>query len=82
MATTEKQNVKLINITTTTTLIDLNTIAILNNSEDALTISVDGGTNEISLVNGQSLSLESSAGFTLPDIELSGSNMNAQVVTT
>ena len=82
MATTEKQNVKLTNITTPTTLTDLNTIAILNNSDDALTISVDGGTNEISLVNGQSLSLESSVGFTLPDIELSGSNMNAQLVTT
>lgn len=82
MATIEKQNMKLVNVTTQTTFTGLNTIAILNNSDDGLTISVDGGTNEVTLTTGQSLSLESSAGFTLPDILLDGTNMDAQVVTT
>tara|TARA_R110000803_G_scaffold110211_1_gene178594 strand:- start:295 stop:543 length:249 start_codon:yes stop_codon:yes gene_type:complete len=68
--------------TSPTSLLALNTFSVFNSSADALLVSVDGGTNTISLSTNQSLSLESATGFILPTIILSGTNIEAQVVTS
>lgn len=75
------QNVQVLTITTSpTTISGANTISILNGSANALTISADGGTNTISLTQGQSVSMSASTGFVLPDIRLTGTGMSAQII--
>jgi hypothetical protein len=68
--------------TSPTTLSGLNTFSVLNGSSLPLSISVDGGTNSVTLTQGQTLSLSSNTGFVLPDIILSGAGMSAEVITT
>ena len=75
------QSVQVKTLTTSpSTISNANTISILNGSANALTISLDGGTNSISLASGQSLSMSASTGFVLPDIIFSGTAMSAEVI--
>lgn len=79
----EIQRVVVQTITTSpTTLIGLNTFSVLNGSSLPLSISVDGGTNSVTLTQGQTLMLSANTGFVLPDIRLSGAGMSAEVITT
>ena len=76
------QQVQIKTITTSpTTLSGLNTLSVLNgSSSNSLTIGVDGSGETITLTSGQTLTLNASAGFTLPDIVISGTTLLAQVV--
>ena len=66
-----------------TTLSNLNNITILNGSStDALTLQVSGSSESISLASGQTLTLNASTGFSLPDLTLSGTGLTANVVTS
>jgi hypothetical protein len=77
------QSIGIKTITTSpTTLIGLNTFSVLNGSSLPLSISVDGGTNSVTLTQGQTLMLSANTGFILPDIILSGAGMSAEVITT
>lgn len=77
-----EQNITITSITTSpTTLSGLNTLSVLNGStSDSLTIGVDGSGNTITLTSGQTLTLNASTGFSLPDIVISGTGLTAQVV--
>ena len=79
-----EQNITIQTITTSpTTLSNLNSITILNGSaSDSLTLAVSGSSENISLGSGQTLTLNASTGFTLPDLTLSGSGLTAYVVTS
>tara|TARA_Y100001937_G_scaffold114117_2_gene163516 strand:+ start:8704 stop:8949 length:246 start_codon:yes stop_codon:yes gene_type:complete len=79
-----EQNITIQTITTSpTTLSNLNSITILNGSaSDSLTLAVSGSSENISLGSGQTLTLNASTGFTLPDLTLSGSGLTANVVTS
>jgi len=79
-----EQNITIQTISTSpTTLSGLNSITILNGSAtDSITLAVDGSANSISLGSGQTLTLNASTGFTLPDLTLSGSGLTANVVTS
>ena len=66
--------------TSPTILENLNTFSVINQSNDPLSISTNGGVSEISLTTGQTLMISANVGFVLPPITMSGSNMNAQVV--
>ena len=79
-----EQNITIQTISTSpTTLSNLNSITILNGSaSDGITLAVSGSSNNISLGSGQTLTLNASTGFTLPDITLSGSGLTANVVTS
>ena len=61
---------------------NLNSFSVLNNSAEILSVSADGGNNFVDLNTGQTMSLQASTGFVLPDIVLSGTNINAQVIYT
>jgi len=78
------QNVNLINLTTSRSFTNLNTISILNSSADALEIiNVDAGGTSIFLSQGESVTLSASTGFVLPEIELnSAGTIDCQVITT
>ena len=79
-----EQNITIQTITTSpTTLSNLNSITILNGSaSDSLTLAVSGSSENISLGNRQTLTLNASTGYTLPDLTLSGSGLTANVVTS
>ena len=79
-----EQNITIQTITTSpTTLSNLNSITILNcSASDSLTLAVSGSSENISLGSGQTLTLNASTGFTLPDLTLSGSGLTANVVTS
>ena len=79
-----EQNITIQTISTSpTTLSGLNSITILNGSaSDSLTLAVSGSANNISLGSGQTLTLNASTGFTLPDLTLSGSGLTANIVTS
>jgi hypothetical protein len=66
--------------TSPTILEDLNTFSVINQSNDVLYISTNGGVTEITLSSGQSLMLSSNVGFVLPPIQMTGTNMNASVI--
>lgn len=67
--------------TSPTRLSGLKTIAILNGSaSDDLTIQVSGSADSITLGSGQTLNLNASTGFVLPDIDISGTGLTAEVV--
>ena len=66
--------------TSPTTLSNLNTFSVINQSNDVLFISTNGGVTSISLTTGQTLMISSNVGFVLPPILMTGSNMNAQVI--
>ena len=78
----EKQTLEAITLTSATTLTSLNTFSVVNNSSDGLVISVDNNINSVTLLKGQSLNLSSGAGFELPNISISGSNIDALLITS
>ena len=66
-----------------TTLSGLNSIMILNGSDtNPLRLIISGATEHIDLTSGQTLTLTAYAGFTLPDLELSGVELTANIVKT
>lgn len=72
-------------ITKSITLSKINNILILNGSAtDSLTLAVEGSKESISLAVGQTLTLNASTGFVLPDLSISGTgdNLIANVVST
>ena len=79
-----EQNITIQTITTSpTTLSGINSITILNgSSSDSLTLAVSGSATNVSLASGQTLTLNASTGFTLPDLTLTGSGLTANVVTS
>ena len=79
-----EQNITIQTITTSpTTLSNLNSITILNGSStNSLTLAVSGSANNVSLGSGQTLTLNASTGFTLPDLTISGTGLTANVVTS
>jgi len=66
--------------TSPTTLTDLNTFSVINQSNDVLYISTNNGVSQISLTTGQTLMISANVGFVLPPILMTGTNMNAQVI--
>jgi hypothetical protein len=76
------QNITIKTITTSpTTLSNLNSLSVLNGStSESLTIGVSGSGETITLTSGQTLTMNASPGFSLPDIVISGTSLNAQVV--
>lgn len=61
---------------------NLNTISILNNSVAVLFVSVNAGTSSVELASGQTMSLQASAGFVLPDVLLTSASMKAEIIYT
>jgi hypothetical protein len=78
------QSVTIKTITTSpTTLQNLNSISILNgNATNSLTIGISGSANVITLTSGQSVTLQASTGFVLPDLTITGTGLSANIVTT
>jgi len=78
------QSVSIRTITTSpTTLVNLNSISILNgNATNSLTIAVTGSADLITLTTGQSVTLTASTGFVLPSLTITGTGLSANVVTT
>lgn len=78
------QSVSIKTITTSpTTLVNLNSISILNgNATNSLTIAVTGSADLITLTTGQSVTLTASTGFVLPSLTITGTGLTANVVTT
>tara|TARA_Y100000389_G_scaffold113651_1_gene110775 strand:- start:9982 stop:10227 length:246 start_codon:yes stop_codon:yes gene_type:complete len=79
-----EQNITIQTISTSpTTLRGLNSITILNGSaSNSITLAVGDSLKNISLGSGQTLTLNASTGFTLPDLTLSGIGLTANVVTS
>lgn len=64
-----------------TTLSGIKTIAILNGSNShSITIKVSGSADSILLKKNQTLSLNASTGFVLPDLEVSGTGLTCEVI--
>lgn len=76
------QSLQIKTITTSpTTLSGVKTIAILNgNASNDITIKVSGSADSITLGSGQTLNLNASTGFVLPDLEFSGTGLTCEVV--
>lgn len=80
---TDIQSIHLEIITTTTNYRELNTISIINQSADDLTITNASSSGNIRLKEGQTLMLTANTGFVLPDLELdSGGQIRASVITS
>jgi len=78
-----KQNVRFANVTATTTYTELNSLSILNSSADDLSISIPDNGSVMYLGEGESVTINSSSGFVLPDIVLdSAGTIDCQVITT
>ena len=78
-----KQNVQFANVTATTTYTELNSLSILNSSADDLSISIPDNGSVMYLGEGESVTINSSSGFVLPDIVLdSAGTIDCQVITT
>jgi hypothetical protein len=78
-----KQNVQFANVTATTTYTELNSLSILNSSADDLSISIPDNGSVMYLGQGESVTINSSSGFVLPDIVLdSTGTIDCQVITT
>ena len=77
------QELQMKEITSSPTIIeDKNTITVLNGSStDVLTIGIDGSGQSVTLKSGQSLTITASTGFVLPNIQIAGTNLEAQVVS-
>lgn len=77
------QSINLQEISTTTSFTELNSISIINHSVDKLQI-INGVTlNNVTLFEGQTLTITSSTGFVLPTLILdSGGLIQASVITT
>mgnify|MGYP003135265923 CR=1 FL=1 len=77
------QQVQFRTITSPETLSNLNTLAMINQSaSDVVVLTITGQATNITLAVGQSLELNASTGFLLPDIEISGSNINLDIVSS
>jgi hypothetical protein len=65
-----------------TTLSGIKTIAILNStsSTNIITIKVSGSSDSIHIHKNQTLSLNASTGFVLPDLEVSGTGLTCMVI--
>jgi hypothetical protein len=69
--------------TSPTTLSNLNSLSVLNGSAtNSLTIAISGSADSITLLSGQSVTLNASTGFVLPDLTISGTGLSANIVTT
>lgn len=79
----EKQNVRFENVVATKTYSDLNSISILNSSADDLSVSIISNGSEMFLGQGESVTINASSGFVLPDITLDSSGtIDCQVILT
>jgi len=77
------QSLSLNVITATTNYTQLNTISIINQSADKLTITNTSSSGNVGLLQGQTLMLTANTGFVLPNIRLdSGGTINASVITS
>ncbi len=77
------QQLKFERLSTTTTLSGITTLAIVNqSSSNSLTLTISGQSTNITLATGQSLSLSASSGFQLPDIDVSGTSLTADIITS
>jgi hypothetical protein len=77
---TQSLQIKTITISPTT-LSGVKTIAILNGSaSNTITIKVSGSAESITLSTQQTLSLNASTGFVLPDLEFSGTGLTCEVI--
>ena len=65
------QSMTLTQITGTTNYTNLNSISIINQSSDSLTILNSSSSGSIVLLQGQTLMLEANTGFVLPNLRLS-----------
>ena len=65
------QSMTFTQISTTTNYTNLNTISIINQSADSLTILNTSSSGSISLLQGQTLMLEANTGFVLPNLRVS-----------
>jgi len=65
------QSMTLTQISTTTNYTNLNSISIINQSADSLTILNTSSSGSISLLQGQTLMLEANTGFVLPNLRVS-----------
>lgn len=77
------QSIILNQISGTTNYTELNSISIINQSSDSLTILNTSTSGSIVLLEGQTLMLEASTGFVLPNLRLSSNGVVlASVITT
>ena len=77
----ETQQLTFETITTPTTLSQCVTLALINQSStDVVDLNISGQSTSITIQSGQTLELNSSTGFVLPDIEITGTNINVDVV--
>lgn len=78
-----KQNVRFANVTSTITYEDLNSLSVLNSSADDLSIEIIANGSVMYLAEGESVTINASSGFVLPDITLdSAGTINCQVILT
>lgn len=78
-----KQNVRFANVTSTITYEDLNSLSVLNSSADDLSIEIIANGSVMYLGEGESVTINASSGFVLPDITLdSAGTINCQVILT
>ena len=77
------QQVEFRTITSPETLSNLNTLSMINQSaSDVVTLTISGQSTNITLAVGQTLELSASTGFVLPDIEIAGSSINLDIVSS
>jgi hypothetical protein len=78
-----KQNVQFVNVTSTITYEELNSISVLNSSADALAISIIENGSVMYLGQGESVTISASSGFVLPNITLDSLGaIDCQVILT
>ena len=79
----EIQSLSLNVITATTNYTELNTISIINQSADDLTITNTSSSGSIVILQGQTLLITANTGFVLPNLELDSiGTINASVITS
>ena len=77
------QSLSLNVITATTNYTELNTISIINQSADDLTITNTSSSGSIVILQGQTLLITANTGFVLPNLELDSiGTINASVITS
>lgn len=77
------QNVRFENVTSTKTYSELNSLSILNSSVDDLSIAIVTNGSIMYLGEGESVTINASSGFVLPDITLNSAGaINCQVILT
>lgn len=77
------QSIILNTISTTTNYTELNSISIINQSSSNLSVLNTSTSGSIVLLEGQTLMLEASTGFVLPNLRLSSLGVvSASVITT